>query len=596
MKLFNLNLLLFLLLHTPYFSNAQIKMGNHPLEIDPHAIFEVESNNQGVLLPRMSSAERDNAFKKDIPNGLLIFNLTETQFEFFDATQKQWRPVQTPLPRLSIENNQLHFTNDNSVDLSPWLDNTDRQQLHLEGTLLSLENGGSVNLSKLLTKTQPQKLNLEGTILTLENGGSVNLNALFTQNNDHQQLSLSGSQISLERGGSLDLAPLLMSSGLQKINHFKLVSNTLELSLSSDEESPHKVSLEQINTDNQQLSITSSTLQLQNGGQVDLSEFYDNTDSQNFILSIPNSKTLKLEISNGNFLTLTNSGSLSFSKLDSNTAFIHITQSPFSTNQSITSNIGNDWESNDFVFGSPQLDNDPTNTEDNKRMFFDKSKAAFRAGTALSDQWDEDNIGTYSVAMGRNTIASGFHATAFGLSTQSKAWYSTAMGQSTIAHSRSETVLGSYNTTYTPAGGTRDWNSSDRLFVIGNGRSTSSRKDALIIFKDGTAIANGDWTGTGFHILSDRRLKANIKPLKQKAKKLFMLQSKQFNYIDSPKDTQFGFLAQELEKVYPELVYGVSENDTIGSINYLGLIPLLVEVVQKQQKEIDQLKKEIKKM
>jgi hypothetical protein len=75
-----------------------------------------------------------------------------------------------------------------------------------------------------------------------------------------------------------------------------------------------------------------------------------------------------------------------------------------------------------------------------------------------------------------------------------------------------------------------------------------------------------------------------------------MLQSKQFNYIDSPKDTQFGFLAQELEKVYPELVYGVSENDTIGSINYLGLIPLLVEVVQKQQKEIDQLKKEIKKM
>ncbi|MDG1762591.1 MAG: tail fiber domain-containing protein [Flavobacteriaceae bacterium] len=86
------------------------------------------------------------------------------------------------------------------------------------------------------------------------------------------------------------------------------------------------------------------------------------------------------------------------------------------------------------------------------------------------------------------------------------------------------------------------------------------------------------------------------KPLKQKAKKLFMLQSKQFNYIDSPKDTQFGFLAQELEKVYPELVYGVSENDTIGSINYLGLIPLLLEVVQKQQKKIDQLKKEIKKM
>ena len=39
---------------------------------------------------------------------------------------------------------------------------------------------------------------------------------------------------------------------------------------------------------------------------------------------------------------------------------------------------------------------------------------------AQSDQWDESNRGTYSIAMGRNTIASGYHATAFGLSTQSK--------------------------------------------------------------------------------------------------------------------------------------------------------------------------------
>jgi hypothetical protein len=75
---------------------------------------------------------------------------------------------------------------------------------------------------------------------------------------------------------------------------------------------------------------------------------------------------------------------------------------------------------------------------------------------AQSDQWDESNRGTYSIAIGRNTIASGYHATAFGLSTQSKAWYSTTMGQGTVAESRAETVLGSYNTTYTPTGGTRD--------------------------------------------------------------------------------------------------------------------------------------------
>lgn len=596
MKLFALKSCLLFLLYTPNLLTAQIKMGDRPLEIDPHAIFEIESHSQGVLLPRMYSEERNIAFKENPPNGLLIFNLTHTQFEFYDATQNQWRPIQTPLPRLIIQDNRLYLTEDNSVDLSPWLDNTDQQQLHLEGTVLSLDQGGHVDLSSLFIDPPAQQLKLEGTILSLENGGSVNLNALFSTDHDHQQLSLSGAQLSLERGGRVDLAPLLIRPDPQKIDRLKLVSNTLEVSLSSDGEPPRKISLDQFNTDPQQLSLSSSTLQLQNGGQVDLSAFYDNTDAQNILLSVPNSTTLKLEISNGNFLTLTNSGSLSFSQVDSNTALLHGTQSPFLNNQGTTSNKGQDWEHNDFVFGSPQLDNDPSNTADNKRIFFDKSKAAFRAGIAQSDQWDEINRGTYSIAMGRNTIASGYHATAFGLSTQSKAWYSTAMGQGTIAHSRAETVLGSYNTTYTPAGGTRDWEASDRLFVIGNGIGSlsSSRSDALIIFKDGTATAHGDWTATGFNLLSDRRLKTNIKSLKEKAKKLFMLQPKQFKLKDSPQKNQFGFLAQEVEKVYPELVHWISGNDSIGSIDYLGLIPLLVEVVQKQQKEIDQLKKNIK--
>jgi hypothetical protein len=42
--------------------------------------------------------------------------------------------------------------------------------------------------------------------------------------------------------------------------------------------------------------------------------------------------------------------------------------------------------------------------------------------------------------------------------------------------------------------------------------------------------------------------------------------------------TQIGFLAQELQKVYPELVS--SSSDGILSINYIGLIPVLVEAVK----------------
>jgi hypothetical protein len=54
-------------------------------------------------------------------------------------------------------------------------------------------------------------------------------------------------------------------------------------------------------------------------------------------------------------------------------------------------------------------------------------------------------------------------------------------------------------------------------------------------------------------------------------------------------------LAQELEKIYPELVHELNGKRALKSIDYLGLIPVLVDLVQQQQKEIDALKKAIVK-
>jgi len=585
------------LFFSPIILAAQIKMGERPLEIDSHAIFEIESSNKGVLISRMSSEERDNAFGKNTPNGLLIFNLTNNSFEYFDAKNVKWNLLQTQTPQLKIQENRLFLAEDNSVDLSPWMDNTDAQQLHLEGTILSLDNGGAVDLNSLFSDSEFQHLRLEGNSLILENGGSVDLSPLFSLDRDEQKLSLSNTLLSIERGGSVDLNPLLTPSPPQTIDHFKLVSNTLEISLSSDAEPPHKIALNSINSDTQQLSFSGTKLSLQNGGEVDLNPLLDNSDSQNISLSLTNSSSLKLEISNGNFITLTTSGNVSFSETGTNTVLLKMTQSPFTKEHHIISNKEHNWETDDFVFGSPHLDNDPASLSDNKRMFFDKSKAAFRAGIAQSNQWDDANRGTYSVAMGRNTIASGYHAVAMGLTTQSNAWYSTAMGQGTIAQSRSETVLGSYNTTYSPSGGTRDWDSSDRLFVIGNGTGSSSvsRTDALIVFKNGDALANGNWTGNGFNKLSDKRLKTKIKPLEIDHKKFMSLSPKQFEYKNIPSTIYYGFLAQNVEKIYPELVHEVPGSDSLKSIDYLGLIPILVEALKTQQHEINELKKQLNK-
>ena len=67
-----------------------------------------------------------------------------------------------------------------------------------------------------------------------------------------------------------------------------------------------------------------------------------------------------------------------------------------------------------------------------------------------------------------------------------------ASGYYTLARSGRETVVGSCNTDYTPATAT-SWDATDRLFVIGNGTSISSRSDALVVLKNantGIGISN----------------------------------------------------------------------------------------------------------
>ena len=46
-------------------------------------------------------------------------------------------------------------------------------------------------------------------------------------------------------------------------------------------------------------------------------------------------------------------------------------------------------------------------------------------------------------------------------------------------------------------------------------------------------------------------------------------------------------LAQDIEEVFPELV---SENNGIKSVNYQGLVPVLINALKDQQSEIDELK------
>ncbi len=103
---------------------------------------------------------------------------------------------------------------------------------------------------------------------------------------------------------------------------------------------------------------------------------------------------------------------------------------------------------------------------------------------------------------------------------------------------------------------------------------------------------------------SDQRIKENIKPLKDAKEKLLMLNPVSYdlkvdhyqkfeNKIDPEKGRldRRGFIAQELEEVYPNLVQ--DDESGLKAVSYQGLIPEMVAVIKDQQKQIDKLEEQI---
>ena len=89
---------------------------------------------------------------------------------------------------------------------------------------------------------------------------------------------------------------------------------------------------------------------------------------------------------------------------------------------------------------------------------------------------------------------------------------------------------------------------------------------------------------------SDIRLKKDIKPLKSALSTLGKLQGKSYRWKDN-NEPDIGLIAQELEKVIPELVK--TDNNGYKSIVYQKLTAVLIEAVKEQQQEINNLSNRI---
>ncbi len=176
-------------------------------------------------------------------------------------------------------------------------------------------------------------------------------------------------------------------------------------------------------------------------------------------------------------------------------------------------------------------------------------------------------------------------------------WYSIPNNISTLQHrwyagttqladlkGSGELIIGTTNITGTTA---QRLQVNGGAYVSGNtGIGTTNPTSRLHVVGD--VLVSGIITSTDYNSTSDLKLKTNVQTIEDPLSKVMQLNGVSFNWKENNRPSM-GVIAQEVEKVLPDLVSG----DETKTVNYNGLIGLLIECIKEQQKEIDVLKQRL---
>ncbi|AOV62440.1 hypothetical protein S420910_253 [Synechococcus phage S-CAM7] len=113
------------------------------------------------------------------------------------------------------------------------------------------------------------------------------------------------------------------------------------------------------------------------------------------------------------------------------------------------------------------------------------------------------------------------------------------------------------------------------------------------LYSDSTQLKYNPSTGLlvaqDFNSLSDIRFKDNVETIDGAVAKLQQLRGVEFDWKHSP-GSSVGVIAQEVKEVYPQLV---TEGEEKITVNYNGLVGLLIQAVKEQADEIAALKEKL---
>jgi hypothetical protein len=202
------------------------------------------------------------------------------------------------------------------------------------------------------------------------------------------------------------------------------------------------------------------------------------------------------------------------------------------------------------------------------------------ATDTLTGKATTDTLTNKTIAAGSNTITGLTNTNLSGSAGISNANLANSTISGVSLGSNLETLT---FTDYLISGANYDGSTARTVSVAGTSVNTGNTLVARDASGDFTA---GSITATQYTSTSDISLKENVSTIENALEKVLSLRGVEYDRVESG-EHQIGVIAQEVEKIIPEVVYG----NEIKSVAYANIVALLIEAIKEQQKEIEELKK-----
>jgi hypothetical protein len=213
--------------------------------------------------------------------------------------------------------------------------------------------------------------------------------------------------------------------------------------------------------------------------------------------------------------------------------------------------------------------------------------SAANVANAIAVQSGTIGNSAFSAANTGNTRAFGAFAQANSAWTTANTANTIAVQSGTIGNSAFAKANAAYTQANTPPGSDQQLIFNNGGSYGANGRMTINLTSNTVTFS--TNVGVGDLTIAGtMTTISDARIKTNIEGIDSGLTIVRQLQPVQYNLFDGPAKS-YGFIAQDIEKILPDII---KDNGDLKTLGYINLIAFLAKAVKELDEKVTRLENE----